>query len=209
MKSCVLCSIINTWTGIGFGALHSVKEDLLLAPELLLDAIKTYPDNIITVSYENILSAEKGEFLKISNGIGIPFSPGITNYNAVGFEKWAFGDPGKVYSMTRPDRENLNRWIDSLQNPKVWRLCKDYLDRLGPDIIGELGYSYEELKRTLLNNKPRFPRLVMTLSLDITLTKPVPTNCWKNLFNHAFAFVKTEGIKGVWVYSYRKCKKLF
>lgn len=150
----VICSIITTWVKNKWSDLKVLKYDLIRGPHLLLEGIKKLENSCLVVHYEEIIDNPAKEFTKICQGIGIKFYPEMIEYGVSNSIKWRFGDKGLVYEKTRPDSDNVDKWILSLKNPQIWQAASDYLELLGDEIVTQMGYSYEELRETLDVNRP-------------------------------------------------------
>jgi len=151
----VICSIMTTWVKTEFSKLDRSKNDLTKAPGLLLEGIKQLGDRCLVLRYEKIIVNPEREFKKICMTMGLEFVPAMIEYGAQNSAKWRFGDQKLVYNKTRPDPENLDKWISSLQNPHIWQAANDYLQFLGHELVYRMGYSYRELRKILDDHQPK------------------------------------------------------
>ena len=173
----VLCSIISTWisSSKNWFDLQYHYQDLLLAPQLLIEGLSVLSNKAIILHYEKLLANPEKQVLKLCTDLNIKFEGEMLDYGKKPLPKWQFGDQKKVYSNSRPNASNANAWIDNLNNPQVWRFAHDYLNILTPRILSGLGYSFEELKLVLQTKKPNKIQLSTTFPLKWLLKKTLCT----------------------------------
>ena len=170
----VLCSIYRTWIQDKWERLYLYKHDLLQAPHLLINGIKHLQNKAFVLHYEQILENPEREFKRIYQQLGLNFDRETINYD--NSKKWEFGDRDMVYRYTQPNPQNLDRWIQYLKHPQVWRLVNEYLQYLGKDIIETMGYTWEDLNRTIEFNRPSRIKYGKTLPLEFFLREPHERN---------------------------------
>src|SRR5262249_37768776 len=146
--------------------LREWKGDLIEAPERLVNAIDLLGENALVAHFEAVLKDPETEIKRICDWLGISFLPGLIDYGNNGLSKFQIGDPGGVYSHSRPAGDRAEAWQEALHDPQVWRLFSDYLEFLGPDLLAPMGYEHQKLLLILENHKPRQARLAMTLPLN-------------------------------------------
>lgn len=152
----VLCSIITTWVmQKDWLHLEQLKHDIIKAPYLLLEGVKELGDRCLVLHYEKMIANPRKEFKGVCQAIELKFHPGMIDYGANNSTKWTFGDQKLVYQKTRPDPKNLDKWILSLKNPQIWQTASDYLEFLGDDMVFQMGYSYQNLRKLLDANRPQ------------------------------------------------------
>lgn len=152
----VLCSVVHTWTGPDRRLLtkdHHARDDLLLVPILLLEGMRILGDRCVKVQYERLVLEPEEEVQKILQFLRLDFMPGIIQYGQKNLPKWNFGDQ-KVYEYTRPEPLKKDSWKYYIRDPQMWLLAKEYLERLGPEIVEGMGYSYAALKEELEKTHP-------------------------------------------------------
>jgi len=150
----VLCSILQTWIKNDWNKLDEFRNDLIKAPGLLIKGMKKLGNNCLVLNYEKLISDTENEFQRIFQLMGLEFSSEIMNYGGENITKWRFGDQKLVYEKTRPDPQNLDKWILSLKDPQIWQIANDYLEFLGVNTIYTMGYSYKDLRKILDHNQP-------------------------------------------------------
>lgn len=154
----VLISIFNTWIGTRdrLGRLYEFKHDLLHGPRHLIEGAKLLGERCIVVRYEDLLKSPEAEIGKICGKLRIEFFHEMLNYDVK--EKYigslGYKEQRDDYKLGRPDAANIDRWVLSLREPQVWRMAGDYLDYLGEDLLGRMGYHYADLRRLLDKHRP-------------------------------------------------------
>jgi hypothetical protein len=143
----VLGSILDTWVrGEWLGVAHA-QPDLLEAPRLLLTGRDLLGDSVTTVQYEQLVQAPEATVQALCRHVGLEYDPTLIEYGRSDLPRWPHADQKSVYRYTRPEPAQAEKWIEGLRHPQVWRLSRDYLYALGPNIITELGYDFVELSR--------------------------------------------------------------
>jgi len=165
----VLCSILDSWVRGAWFLLGEQKYDLLTAPQRLLAGIESSGEQCIVVHYEKLVSEPESEVQEICDKLGVKFVPRMIDYGRSDSSSWRYGDQVEVDYHIRPVPQNAEKWIQSLENPQVWRLARDYLRFLGKETIIQMGYSCEELDEILDNYRPSPNRLWLTYPLRLLL----------------------------------------
>jgi len=169
----VLCSILETWVKGDWYSLYNYKEDLLQAPHLLNQAPQVLGPGCITIQYEQLVVNAETQVCHLCEQLSIPFEPVMIHYGQANLPQWTFGDEKSVYQHAQPIAAPVDKWVQALENPQVWRLVRDYLARLGQDTIQALGYSYPELVEILEARRPSRLSLLGTFSLTYLLSAPL------------------------------------
>lgn len=146
----VLSSILHTWVigKQGWPYLSYYRYDLLHAPRQLLlgqDAIK----DPITVRYEDFIKNPHEIIGGICQRIGIPFTPEIIEYGKFPALQGFLQDPVGTYNHTAPTAASLEKWRTLADTPQTKHVAQAYLAALGPEVLGRMGYSFEELSAAL------------------------------------------------------------
>ena len=162
----VLCSVLKTWINENWLDFHLWEHDLLKAPNLLIEGVEYWGDRCLTMNYENLLGNADGEIKRICHYLDLDFDPNIINYQANGLGKWSKGDVKNVYDNSKPDTKHEHQWLTLLQDCQVWRIVRDYLELLGSQSIENMGYSYDELQKTVDMYRPPKYKLMTTFSLE-------------------------------------------
>jgi len=162
----VLSSMIKTWTeGDWFWFSGTGKRlDLLSAPTLLMQGVNMLGNSCIVVHYEDLIASAEETIKKITEFLEIAYSSQIINYGNHDLPRWKYGDQNNVYNHKSPNSENIQEWSKHIDGPQTWRLMDEYLPTLGRELIEEMGYSFDESQKILLDHKPkRQGRLTLSL----------------------------------------------
>lgn len=162
----VLTSIIQTWSKADWYRLSEWKDDLLLAPQLMLNGINQLKNKSFVLKYEDLLSNPDIQIKKACNFIGVPFDAKIINYGEFNIPDWQYGDQVTVNQKTRPDITHADTWLAHLHNPQIWRNVHDYMNYLGSELVSSMGYNFEEIENLLQENKPATDIISHTLPLS-------------------------------------------
>jgi len=169
----VLISMIKAWDLL---FLFRYKEDLLRAPQLLVNGVDHLQDGCVVMHYEEFITAPEIEVRRMFESVGLEFTSERLHYDGQSFANWRMGDrTGIIDKHDRPAPENRDKWIELLDDPQVWRLAHEYLRALGPELIIRMGYSYEDLASILSLNRPPWIRLLFTLPMGFFLRQPSET----------------------------------
>lgn len=154
----VLSSILETNFKGDFRRLFSTdrRNDLFTAPRNILEASKLLGDNAKVVHYERLVADPPGILSSLCDFLDIPYEPGMVNYgNKLKFETKRFVDPKSIYLHDQATNKFVDEWADRLRSNQDVHLSESYLSSLGPELISELGYDYDELKSKILGKKTR------------------------------------------------------
>lgn len=193
----VLNSIIQTWVKDDWYILHKYRDDLLKAPALIVEGKRKLQHQAYFLKYEELISEPENITKTICKYIDIEFESNIINYNKGNLNNFQFGDPDKIYKSKMPDISNTGKWINNLENPQLWQIFKEYLDRIGEQTFNELGYSHQECYQILMENRPSKLSLYFTIPFSWTIKqqKDVKPLSYERLFRIIF-------------YKHRRFKKL-
>jgi len=158
----VMISIIRTWTRDQWLLLHRNKLDLVKAPRLILEGIDRLKDSCTVIHYEHFINNPINETKRICSDLGVDFVSEIVEYGSFDEVLWLHGDKSTIQQHFKPDPDNADRWVESTENPQIWRLAKDYLSLLGDNTVNRMGYSFGSLQEKLDVHKPISFRLWFT-----------------------------------------------
>jgi len=160
----VLASILNTWVKGNWVKLKNYYIDLFEAPNLLYEGIKTLSDKAFVVNYENFVESPETELKKIIEFLNLEFDPEIINYGQIKLPNWPHGDQIGIKKYKKPEKANIDKWLQLIKTSQSTYLGKKYLEILGPELINNLGYNYVEMENTF--NKVQDFKLNISLSWD-------------------------------------------
>jgi carbamoyltransferase len=144
----VLSSILEAWVqSEDIARLRPLRDDLLLAPKLLLEGIRDSVPGSIVVRYEDLVSAPERVVSGLCGHLGIEFDPSIIQYGATPEqERWLYGDQITLHEQDHPVTDHIDRWRRVLNRSAVWESwAHSYIATLGPHILREMGYDYSKL----------------------------------------------------------------
>ncbi|MGB4205295.1 MAG: sulfotransferase [Bacteroidales bacterium] len=150
----VISSIIHSWTKSDWYRLASFKNDLLEAPQRMIDGINLLGNKAFTIYYEELVTNPEEVLSKVCNYLNLEFEKETINYKRHIDSIWNFGDQNTVNLKSSPDSIHINHWQKNLNNPQVWRIVNDYIQFLGKNTINVAGYLYDEILNILEINKP-------------------------------------------------------
>jgi hypothetical protein len=150
----VLVSIINSWSKLDWYRLSEWRDDLLLGPELINNGIRKLGNKAFYLRYEDLLADPIHYANKICSFLDIPFQDDIVNYGDFKISDWRFGDQNTVRKKNSPDPTHADKWQDSLNNPQLWSVVNEYINRLGKHLIEKMGYSFLEIITILEKYQP-------------------------------------------------------
>lgn len=146
----VLNSIMKTWVKDDYKRLGLFKDDLLLAPRLIVDACKRYSDRSYVLKYEDFVSNPENVLGKICDYIGVDYSDDMLDYGKRRPD-WKFGDPVGIHKSSRPSADSLRSWEKGFESEQLNLLLYSYLEDLGEGLIETMGYDYKDI----ISNIPR------------------------------------------------------
>lgn len=151
----VLSSVLATWFGNNPEALVKSKNyiDILDGPKYLVRGIQQLKEDAIIIHYEKLVEHPKEVMRHACNRIGIPFLESILDYGRFPAPKGRFGDAIGIHKHVKPVRNYARKWIENLAAPNLVEYSLEYLSRLGPQILSQMGYPYDEIKDKLISLK--------------------------------------------------------
>ena len=163
-----LISLVNTWENF-WCWIRQWRAALLDFP-LLLEGKDFLNGKGLVLRYEQLVRDPGHALQCVCNWLRIDFLPDIVEYGGGNLPVFPIGDPRRVYQHSRPTAKYVDAWQTRLADPQMWRWTSDYLDHLGPDILGRMGYPYAELRAVLDARRPSRLRLsCQTVSLEVLL----------------------------------------
>jgi hypothetical protein len=146
----VLNSILKTWVKDDLSFLANCVDDLILAPRKLVYWAYKNPNRCLKVHYEGIVSDPVMVLKKTCKFLNISYSDEMLHYTGRLNPDWKFGDQVGVYQFTQPTSDLVDKWKDDFKSDQNKLLAYSYLEALGPKLVKEMGYSYDDIK-SLIN----------------------------------------------------------
>lgn len=145
----VLNSILKTWVKDDYSVLVNNVDDLMIAPHKLVKFLTEHPEICTRVKYEELVTNPEAVIKGICLFLGIEFSENMIDYGERINSGWKFGDQVGIRRSTLPNNDSMNKWKDALESPQEKLLAISYLESLGPKLIKEMGYEYDEIKAAI------------------------------------------------------------
>lgn len=204
----VLASIITTWIKRDWLRLAQSANDLLEAPHLLVEGKEQLGADAAVVHYENIVQQPGKTVQNLCEYLGLDYDPGMVRYGDQRNDSWRFGDQTKVHEG-RPVDASVDKWIRvAEQDVQVWRLMNEYLNALGPVLVGQMGYDFQKLQEALATRQPNTAKLRQTFSLRWLLAKPKHRRSgWEHYLVKAADSLRQEGLKSTTARSGRALRR--
>jgi hypothetical protein len=95
------------------------------------------------------VSDPHAEVERLCRQLGLSFGPALLEYGMESKPQGAMGDPTGVEKHTRPTTSSRDKWLELGRESQTRHLAESYLRALGPDVLGRLGYDYDELEARL------------------------------------------------------------
>lgn len=150
----VLNSLLNSSVKGRWPLLARLKNDLLLAPKLLVEAMDALQDRAFVVHYESFVTEPEKETAALCSWLDLAYQPDMLAYGNRPPPQGAMGDRSKVQKLSLPTADHLNDWLAVARNPQTRQFAESYLQALGPDLVGRLGYDYADLSRQIQSIVP-------------------------------------------------------
>ena len=176
----VLSSILKSWIKNDWHRLSEYKDDLLLAPKLMIEAQTKHTKQVYALKYEDLLAHPNDQISSLCKFLEINFEERMLQYGNLLREKWRYGDQETVYKRKQPDASFAEKWQEETKNPQIWRIINDYLKDLGEETVLEMGYVYDDLMGVLQKNKPGSKIETKTVAFETFLDADQHTQIEKN-----------------------------
>jgi hypothetical protein len=141
----VLASILDTWVKSHWPNLSFYRDDLLRAPQLLLDGIQYVGDAAVVVRYEELVTDPVPVLETLCKRLGISFDPQMLSYGERETPPGNLGDPVGVQYRSRPETGSLDKWRRLGNSSQGRHFAQSLLETLGPRLLNDLGYPYQKL----------------------------------------------------------------
>lgn len=145
----VLHSILKTWVKDDFASIINFFEDLWIAPFKLINFVNKHPGKSFYVKYEDLVSNPENVLKGICRFIGIEFTNNMLEYEERLDLSWKFGDKAGLHNATNPVPISINKWKQGFDTPESASFAISYLESLGPEMLSELGYDYNDINDSI------------------------------------------------------------
>ena len=188
----VMASILNTWIKGDWLKLDRFRHDLLTAPNLLVKGkTELRQSSFAFVSYEELLDKPEQILRQVCHQISIEFTPDMLNCKPTRQSGFGFKDQSERSLQSGLITKNPSNWLSTFKDPQAWRLANEYVTALGESTFENMGYSSEEIKKTLSEMKPNSLALLGTYSLDYLIGDATSNQNRKSFYlNQTLRFLK-------------------
>lgn len=166
----ILASILQTWVKGHWPNLALYRDDLLLAPRLLLDGIRLLGEEAIVVHYETLVVQPEETIKTICRRLDLSFQPEMLQYGKQEPPAGRMGDPVTIHIHNKPMAGSLDSWVSLFETAQGRHFIESYLSELGPEILAELGYPLPDIQAALSQIPQQ--RLFPIFPWDLALRPP-------------------------------------
>ncbi len=150
----VLASELSTYVKGNWPILSIFQPDLLLAPRLILEGIERLGKDAITIHYEQFVTQPEQNIARLCEQLGITYHDAMLDYSRTPAPKGKMNDPVGIHQHSRPTASSVDKWKRLAEDPQSRHFALSYLDALGPELLARLGYSFEQIRKTLNEGAP-------------------------------------------------------
>ncbi len=145
----VLASELASYVGARYAELAQFHDDLLVAPQRILDGIEALGERATIVRYEQFVAHPDDTIAALCASLGVSFDPKMLDYSTTPMPRGKMNDHIGIVRHTRPSPANADKWKRLATDPQSRHFAQSYLQALGRPLIERLGYSYDELSNVL------------------------------------------------------------
>lgn len=145
----VLNSVLNTRVEGNWLLLNRYYDDLVTAPQRLVEGKKLFGNNLFWLRYEDLVTHPKEVLRRICDYIGIEFVPDMIFYGDQPQLSGRMGDEKTIEELNKPSPVRMDQWKALGEHNQTRHFGIEYLNALGDPLIEELGYNPEELRSEL------------------------------------------------------------
>jgi hypothetical protein len=84
--------------------------------------------------------------------LGLPYEAEALDYGELGVLPGRFVDPKSIHRHSTVVDQSADAWREQLADGRNARLAREFLCHLGPDIVDDLGYSFDEIDQQIAKN---------------------------------------------------------
>jgi hypothetical protein len=154
----VLHSILATWVSDKYWPrLSHNTDDLRIAPGLMQVGIAALGEDAIVVRYEDLVTAPEPTVKALCERLDLPFAPEMLIYGERPALTDIVGDPAGIHQHTAPSAASLDKWRGLGESRQARHFALAYLDDLGAETVGAMGYDYADLRAVMMQMLPESP----------------------------------------------------
>lgn len=141
----VLASFLNTWVKDHWVLLSRYRDDLLIAPRQLYEGIQKLEEKALIVHYETLVMNPGTVVSNLCDRLGIAYQPEMVDYGKAPMPRGSMGDATGIDKHESPSTSSLDKWLALGKHRQTRHFADSYLNDLGPDLLANLGYNYDDL----------------------------------------------------------------
>jgi len=145
----VLASELNTYVKDNLRFLSAFRDDLLLAPQMILDAIDHMGSRANVVHYETFVRNPANAIANLCERLGLDYHQDMLSYADTPAPQGKMNDPVGIHRHASPSTASVDRWKEMADDSQKRHFAMSYLNALGPATISKLGYSYEDISHAI------------------------------------------------------------
>jgi SAM-dependent methyltransferase len=135
--------VFQNWKRLGE---RGIRNDLLDGYRLIREGIRYFGDGAIVVKYEDLVDNPEATVSQLCERLGLEFEPDMLHYGKkVGILPGKLVDPKSIHKHQTPVKDYVDVWRSKLTTRQERYFAQAFLAHLGQELIGSLGYPYEEL----------------------------------------------------------------
>ena len=148
----VLSSTLQAWFENDTRQLDGTSNyhDLTEGAKHLADALETFGDEAIVVRYEELVSDPQHTIDTLCRRLGISFEEDILTYGDVSATAGHHGDQTRIHEHDRVVADYRDAWFQNFQDMQRKQFAFAYLESLGTETLGHLGYDIDSIRDSLL-----------------------------------------------------------
>ncbi len=145
----VLASELASYVGGKYTELAQFHDDLLLAPQRILDGIDELGERATIVRYEQFVAHPDDTVAALCASLGLSFDADMLDYSTTPMPLGKMNDHIGIVRHTKPSPASAEKWKRLATDAQSRHFAHSYLNALGQPLIERLGYSFDELSTVL------------------------------------------------------------
>lgn len=142
-------SIAKTWVKGDLSLLRNFYNDLLVAPQKLIEGSRAPQIRSLSVHYETLVKDPGPTVEHICNWLGLPYSEDLLAYGTRPSLQGRYGDPTGLQKRTMPSGDSAEAWRTMADDTQLRQLALGYLRALGEETVQQMGYDFETLQAAM------------------------------------------------------------
>ena len=135
--------VFGNWKRLGE---PGIRKDLQDGYRLIRQGMRYFGDDAVVVRYEDLVEDPETFVGWVCERLGLEFEPGMLNYGKrVGVLPGKLVDPKSIQKHDTAVQDYAHAWRSKYTSRQERHFARGLLADLGPELVNDLGYSYEEL----------------------------------------------------------------